>query len=98
MYVSPELSIVGVSLIPIVGGMAIVYGRVVKKMTQQMNDSLAAATQIADERISGIRTVRAFAAEATEARVYSQRIDTVLDVGNEQAKARASFLAAVRVH
>ncbi len=48
-YVAPQLSVVGVSIVPIVTAMAIVYGRYVRKITKAMNNSLAASTQVSEE-------------------------------------------------
>jgi ATP-binding cassette subfamily B (MDR/TAP) protein 10 len=45
-YVAPQLSVVGVSIVPVVAAMAIVYGRYVRKITKAMNNSLAASTQV----------------------------------------------------
>uniref|UniRef100_A0A1I8J2Y4 ABC transmembrane type-1 domain-containing protein n=1 Tax=Macrostomum lignano TaxID=282301 RepID=A0A1I8J2Y4_9PLAT len=79
-----------------------VYGRYVKRITLQVQDRLAAATQLAEERFSGIRTVRAFAKEAHEIRrvarnppSYSQETQSVYLVTLNEAKARAAFFGSV---
>lgn len=45
-YVSPKLAVVGLSIIPPIAIVAITYGRFVHKLTQQVNDALADATQV----------------------------------------------------
>lgn len=45
-YVSPKLAVVGLSIVPPVAIFAIVYGRYIRNITKQVNDSLALATQV----------------------------------------------------
>ena len=91
MYVSPQLSVVGLSLVPAVVGVAIVYGRYTRKLVKRYNDALAGATQVAAERIAAVRTVRAFAAEDREEALFQARIDDILGVAKRDALMRSSF-------
>jgi len=76
--------------------MAVVYGRYVRKITKQVQDSLAGATQVAEERISNIRTVRAFSQEGFENKRYQDQIATVLSLARKEAMAQAIFFGMVR--
>lgn len=67
------------------------YGRYVRKITKKVQDSLATATQVAEERISSIRTVRAFSQEGLENRIYSNRIGEVMDLAYKEALAKGIF-------
>ncbi|XP_046749957.1 ATP-binding cassette sub-family B member 10, mitochondrial [Diprion similis] len=78
VYMSPELALVGLSTVPPVVGLAIMYGRFVKKISRQVQDSLAGLNVIAEERISNIRTVKAFAQEVNEIKKYSFKLDDLL--------------------
>jgi len=71
--------------------MAIMYGRYVRNITKKVQDSLASATQVAEERISNIRTVRAFSQEGLENKIYQGRISEVLGLAYKEALARATF-------
>uniref|UniRef100_A0A1I8J1Y3 ABC transmembrane type-1 domain-containing protein n=1 Tax=Macrostomum lignano TaxID=282301 RepID=A0A1I8J1Y3_9PLAT len=95
IYVCPRLAAVSLAVVPPVAVLAVVYGRYVKRITLQVQDRLAAATQLAEERFSGIRTVRAFAKEAHEIRSYSQETQSVYLVTLNEAKARAAFFGSV---
>lgn len=75
--------------------LAVVYGRYVRKITQKVQDSLASATQVAEERISNIRTVRAFGQESFENQVYSSKIADVLNLSYKEAFARGMFFGMV---
>lgn len=60
-----------------------------------MQDALAQATQVAEERIANIRTVRAFGQENREFGRYEERIENVLQLGYKEAKAKGIFFALV---
>lgn len=47
--------------------------------------------QVAEERISNIRTVRAFAQEVKESRRYNGKVDSVLHLAYKEAVAKAAF-------
>ncbi|KAK6645419.1 hypothetical protein RUM43_001696 [Polyplax serrata] len=90
-YMSPELAFVGLSVVPPVAALAIVYGRFVKKLTRQVQDSLAEATSVAEEKISNIRTVQAFSHEKMEIANYESKLGSVLKLQYKEALARALF-------
>lgn len=56
---------------------------------------MAQATQVAEERIANIRTVRAFGQENSEFKRYDERIEHVLNLGYREAKAKGIFFALV---
>ncbi|XP_054262814.1 ATP-binding cassette sub-family B member 10, mitochondrial isoform X2 [Macrosteles quadrilineatus] len=90
-YMSTELALVGLAIVPPIAAMAIVYGRFVRKITKNVQDSLAEATQVAEERIGNIRTVKAFSQEEREMLTYSDRMQHVLDLATKEALARGIF-------
>ncbi|XP_042215944.1 ATP-binding cassette sub-family B member 10, mitochondrial-like isoform X3 [Homarus americanus] len=67
-YMSIELAVVGLGIVPPVALMAVWYGRYVRNITKGVQDTLAQSTQVAEERIANIRTVRSFAQEPQEVR------------------------------
>ncbi|GLH14956.1 Multidrug resistance protein homolog 65 [Gryllus bimaculatus] len=58
-----------------------------------MMDSLAQATQVAEERLGSMRTVRALGAEAQEERRFSSAVDKVLQLASKEAMAKSIFFA-----
>uniref|UniRef100_A0A1B6FPA5 ATP-binding cassette sub-family B member 10, mitochondrial n=1 Tax=Cuerna arida TaxID=1464854 RepID=A0A1B6FPA5_9HEMI len=90
-YMSPELALVGLAIVPPVAGMAIVYGRFVRNITKRVQDSLAEATQVAEERIGNIRTVKAFSQEQREIQTYADRMQHVLELATKESLARGIF-------
>lgn len=58
LYISPHLALVGLTTVPPLAVGAILFGRFIKKLSTKVQDSLAKATDVAEERFSHIRTGR----------------------------------------
>lgn len=94
---SPELALVGLSIVPPIAAAAVVYGRFVRKITKQVQDALADSTHVAEERISNVRTVKMFSQESREMERYEGSIKNVLKLGFKESKARAVFYGMVYI-
>lgn len=90
-YVSPTLASFVLLIVPPVAVLAVVYGRYLRSISKKTQDALAQATQLAEERISNIRTVRAFGKELSEVHTYSQKTDHVFSLAKKEAVLRAGF-------
>ena len=90
-YMSPELALVGLGIVPPSAIIAIFFGKYLKTLSTQVQDTLASATQVAEERISNVRTVRSFAQESREMKTYKNSIDNVLEMTYKESLARALF-------
>lgn len=53
--------------------------------------------KLAEERISNMRTVRAFGKELSEVKAYRQKIDEVFALAKKEAVIRAGFYGVVSV-
>nr|XP_025706531.1 ATP-binding cassette sub-family B member 10, mitochondrial-like [Callorhinus ursinus] len=93
-FVSPNLATFVLSVVPPISILAVVYGRYLRKLTKVTQDSLAQATQLAEERIGNIRTVRAFGKEMTEIEKYTSKVDRVMQLARKEAFAQACFYGA----
>ncbi|XP_009982106.1 PREDICTED: ATP-binding cassette sub-family B member 10, mitochondrial-like, partial [Tauraco erythrolophus] len=93
-FVSPSLAAFVLSVVPPLAVVAVIYGRYLRKLTKMTQDSLAEATQLAEERIGNIRTVRAFGQEMAEMEKYTNKVDYVLQLAKKEALARAGFFGA----
>ncbi|XP_030354742.1 ATP-binding cassette sub-family B member 10, mitochondrial isoform X2 [Strigops habroptila] len=93
-FVSPSLAAFVLSVVPPLAVLAVIYGRYLRKLTKMTQDSLAEATQLAEERIGNIRTVRAFGHEVAEMGKYTKKVDYVLQLAKKEALARAGFFGA----
>lgn len=90
-YVSPSLASFVLLIVPPMAALAVLYGRYLRSISKRTQDALAQATQLAEERISNIRTVRAFGKELSEVDVYTQKTDYVLSLAKKEAIIRAGF-------
>ncbi|XP_042868828.1 ATP-binding cassette sub-family B member 10, mitochondrial-like isoform X1 [Penaeus japonicus] len=90
-YMSTKLAVVGLSIVPPVALLAIGYGRYVRNITKSVQDTLAQATQVAEERIANVRTVRSFAQELKEIQTYDSKIDHVLKLTYKESLAKGIF-------
>jgi ABC-type multidrug transport system fused ATPase/permease subunit len=71
----PTLGGCALSIVPVVAVVNKLYGNWLSKNAIQVQDALAQANSVAQEAFACVRTVIAFAAEDSEHRKYSDRID-----------------------
>ncbi|XP_049875054.1 ATP-binding cassette sub-family B member 10, mitochondrial isoform X2 [Pectinophora gossypiella] len=90
-YMSPSLALIGLCVVPPVSVLAVLYGRFVRGITRQLQDSLAESSELAEERISNIKTVKAFSKEELECRIYANRIENLLKLAYKESLAVGSF-------
>ncbi|KNC75702.1 hypothetical protein SARC_11779, partial [Sphaeroforma arctica JP610] len=81
-------------VVPVVGLMAMGYGRYVKSLSKRVQDSLAETTQVGQERIANIRTVRAFAKETDEMARFDSKVNDVRKLGHTEALAQGMFFGS----
>ncbi|HVE84900.1 MAG TPA: ABC transporter transmembrane domain-containing protein [Myxococcales bacterium] len=93
-YTSPKLTLMMLAVVPPVALGAVAYGRRVRGLSRDVQDALAQATDVAEESLSGIRTVRSFAAEELEIRRYHQAVTRSYDLARRRAQVAAFFMSA----
>ncbi len=91
---SPKLTLMMISVAPPVAIGAFAYGRKVRKMAREAQDALAKSNEVAEESISGIRTVRSFAGEEREKARFGTAISEALAVSKRRIRASATFMGA----
>ncbi|KAG9261464.1 ATP-binding cassette sub-family B member 9 [Astyanax mexicanus] len=87
-----KLSLVTIMGFPYIGVVSKLYGEYYKKLTKEVQTSLAHANKLAEETISAMRTVRSFANEEQEAESYYDRLLEVFKLNKKQALAYACFM------
>ncbi len=90
-WTSWQLTLVMLAVVPVIVLAAMFYGRILRKLSRQVQDALARSTEVAEETISGIRTVRAFAREDAETARYTDRVETVFELARVRARIGALF-------
>ncbi len=91
LYTSPKLTLLMLFIVPPVALGAVFFGRKIRKLSRDAQDTLAKASEIAEETISGIRTVRAFAREEREVSRYAEAIAHSFQVARKRAIASGAF-------
>lgn len=92
-YTSWKLSLVLVIVIPPVAGMAFFFGRSIRSLAKQFQAALADSAMVAEETISGFRTLKSFVQEANEARRYHASLVKALAVARLRIIAIAQFMS-----
>ncbi|KAK4535146.1 hypothetical protein CDCA_CDCA04G1171 [Cyanidium caldarium] len=92
LYLSPQLTTVSLAMVPGFAAGVLLFGRYARRLSRQLLDALASATQVAAERIAAIRTVRLFAAEQREAQRYAHRIDASYALARQVSLVEGAYM------
>ncbi|MCC7542133.1 MAG: ATP-binding cassette domain-containing protein [Deltaproteobacteria bacterium] len=95
VWTSPRLAALMLAVVPPVAIGAVLWGRVLRKLSKRVQDALADASHVAEESLGGIRTVRAFGAEPLERRRYDAANDRSLLLAIKRVDVGASFVGIV---
>jgi len=90
-----QLTLLMLLVVPLVAVGAGIYGRKLRAVSRQVQDALADASGVAEEALSGVRTVRAFAREAMEVARYGKSVDRSFEVARRRASLAAVFTGLV---
>ncbi|KYF48062.1 ABC transporter permease [Sorangium cellulosum] len=96
-YTSPRLTVLMLAVVPVVAIGSVAYGRRVRRLSRSVQDALARASEVAEEALSGLRTVRAFAAEQREAARYAGRVAESFELARSRIRASSTFLGVVNL-
>jgi ABC transporter fused permease/ATP-binding protein len=91
LWMSPALTGVAMAIVPVGVLSGVVYGRMIRRISSKVQDALAASMVVAEEAISGIRTVRSFANEGHEVSRYAQAIEKAFRLAARRALMLGGF-------
>lgn len=89
-----KLTLVMLSVLPVVIVLASVAGRRLRKLSTEVQDKLAEANGGAEEAIVGVRVVQAFTAEGLEALRYGSKINEAFKTAVKVGSLRAAYFGA----
>src|SRR5258706_6941860 len=92
-----KLTLIVLTVIPLVMGPILVLGRRVRKLSRQITDNTAEASAYIDESLHEIRTVQAYAHETVDAERFGLRVENIFKAGETKARYTAALIAAVIV-
>ncbi len=90
---SPGLSTMVLIAIPAIVLPLMAYGRVVRRLSREAQDSLAEASAYASENLVAVRTMQAFAHEAAVTKRFGSAVEDTFLSARRRLKARAGLTA-----
>lgn len=91
VWTSAKLSLVMFVVVPPVLVFTFFFGRRISRFSRLFQDAIAKAGEVAEETISGVRTVRAFAREDQEVVRYGERVDDALETARRRTLESGVF-------
>lgn len=93
--ISPQLTLFMLALIPAIVIVGIIFGRYIRKISRQVQDTVAESNTIVQETMQGIVNVKAFANEFLELRRYGKSIREIAVLSMKSALSRSFFASFI---
>lgn len=94
-YISPKLSLIMLSIIPVIAISAVLFGRYIRKLSKQAQDATADSNNVILDALMGIKNVKTFVNERYESMRYGRSIDKVKDLSIKSAAWRGLFASFI---
>ncbi len=92
-YLSIKLTLLMLSIVPVVVIIAVTFGKKIKTLSKEAQNQVADSNVIVEETLQAIATVKAFVNEPFEILRYKHKTEEVVDVSIKGAKWRGAFAA-----
>jgi ABC-type multidrug transport system fused ATPase/permease subunit len=92
-FISGELTLMMLSVIPVIVIIGVIFGKKIRKMSRQTQDKLAASNTIVHETLLGISNVKAFSNEWFELNRYSKSLKEVVKIAVKNGRFRGLFVS-----
>ena len=90
-----KLTIMMVSVVPLVGVAAVIFGRFIRKYSKKVQDQVAESQVVVEETMQGISIVKAFANEWYEISRYKQKIADLVKIAIKGGQFRGYFASFI---
>ncbi len=90
-YISPKLTLLMLSVVPVIVAMAIFFSKRIRSVSRQTQDQLADSNTIVQETLQGISNVKAFSNEWYEMKRYASSLKQVVTMAVKNGKNRGLF-------
>jgi ABC-type multidrug transport system fused ATPase/permease subunit len=94
-WAATELLLVMIATFPVVILIALFFGKYVRKLSKERQDSLAETSTILEETLQAISVVKSFTNEWFEQKRYGRSVDTVVDISLKFARVRGLFIVFI---
>ncbi|XP_063684929.1 ATP-binding cassette sub-family B member 10, mitochondrial-like [Bolinopsis microptera] len=91
VYVAPDLALRASLIVPSIMIVAYFAGKIVRRISKELQDNLALSTARAEEGFSGIKVVKAFGAEEKEIGLYGNHLNKILSLGYKSAAVNSLY-------
>lgn len=94
-YTSIELTLVMLGIVPLVAVFAVVFGRMIRRISKETQDRIAESNTIVEETLAGITNVKSFANEIYESVRYAKSTQAIIEKALQGARARGFFASFI---
>jgi len=95
LYLSWELALWMLAVVPLLAVVAIVFGRYIRKLSKNAQAQSAQSNSILEEVLTGIFNVKAFTNESYESKKYSTKVESVLLLNIKSGLMRGLFVSFI---
>ncbi len=92
LFLSLKLTLLTLSLVPIMMVAGILFGRRIRIVSTEVQDRLATATAVLEETVAGVRVVQSFAREHYEIKRFRESIEAAFQSSMRRTRLRSTFL------
>jgi ABC-type multidrug transport system fused ATPase/permease subunit len=93
LYISPQLTLVMLSVIPVIIIIAVIFGKKIRLLSKEAQDQLADSNIVVQETLQGISNVKAFSNEWFEINRYDKSLNKVVQLSIRNGKVRGFFIS-----
>lgn len=94
---STKLTVFILIIIPPIAWLVAIFGKKIKTISKNTQDALAVSSGVAEESISGVRTVKAFAQEKWEINRYGDQLQKSFNLSLDRISVVAKFTGVVSI-
>jgi ABC-type multidrug transport system fused ATPase/permease subunit len=93
--ISPKLTLMMMSIVPVVAVAAVIFGRFIRKYGKKTQDKIAESQVVVEETLQGITNVKAFANEWYEIERYKSKINEIVKIAIKGGQYRGFFASFI---
>ena len=93
--ISPKLTLMMMSIVPVVAVAAVIFGRFIRKYGKKTQDKVAESQVVVEETLQGITNVKAFANEWYEIQRYKNKINEIVKIAIKGGQYRGFFASFI---
>jgi ABC-type multidrug transport system fused ATPase/permease subunit len=94
-FMSWKMALVMLAIIPVIAVLTLFFARYIRKLSKQVQDSVADSNVIVGESLQGIANVKSFTNESYEIGRYRSKITEIMQLAIKGGVARGSFFSFI---